>query len=43
MIAASLISATGVVLVPAFYMIFAASIALLALALTPDRSRTPLR
>lgn len=43
MIAASLIAATGVAVVPALYMALAALIAVVVLALTPDRSRSPLR
>lgn len=43
MIATSLISLTGIVTSPAFYMTGAAVLAVAALALTPDRSRGPLR
>ena len=43
MIATSLIATTGVALAPAFYMAAAAGGAVIALALTPDRSRSPLR
>jgi MHS family proline/betaine transporter-like MFS transporter len=43
MIAAGLMAATGVVVIPALYMVVAAMTAVVALALTPDRSRGPLR
>lgn len=43
MIATSLIAATGTGTMPAIYMTFAALVAVVALALTPDRSRSPLR
>ena len=43
MIATSLIAATGAALAPAFYMAAAGGLAAIALALTPDRSRSPLR
>ena len=43
MIATSLIAATGAPTVPALYLAAAALIAVGALALTPDRSREPLR
>lgn len=43
MIATSLIAATGAPTAPALYLAFAAFAAVLALALTPDRSRAPLR
>jgi MHS family proline/betaine transporter-like MFS transporter len=43
MIATALIAATGLVAAPAFYLVVAAAIAVVALALTPDRSREPLR
>jgi len=43
MIATALIAATGLVTAPAFYLVVAAAIAVVALALTPDRSREPLR
>jgi MHS family proline/betaine transporter-like MFS transporter len=43
MVATSLIALTGVATVPAFYLAAAAGLAALALALTPDRSRSPLR
>jgi MHS family proline/betaine transporter-like MFS transporter len=43
MITTSLIVATGAATVPAFYLAVAGMIAVAALALTPDRSRAPLR
>jgi MHS family proline/betaine transporter-like MFS transporter len=43
MVATSLIAATGIATIPALYMAFAGAMAVLALALTPDRSRSPLR
>jgi MHS family proline/betaine transporter-like MFS transporter len=43
MIATSLIAATGAATAPAFYILAAATLAVLALAITPDRSRGPLR
>lgn len=43
MIATSLIATTGATTAPAAYLTAAALIAVLALALTPDRSRAPLR
>jgi len=43
MIATSLIAITDQVTAPALYMTFAASVAVLALAFMPDRSRKPLR
>ena len=43
MIATSLIAATGIVTAPAGYMAAAALIAVVALAMTPDCSRSPLR
>jgi MHS family proline/betaine transporter-like MFS transporter len=43
MIATSLIAATGAATAPAFYLSVAALAAVGALALTPDRSRAPLR
>jgi MHS family proline/betaine transporter-like MFS transporter len=43
MIATSLIAATGAATAPAFYLAVAAFTAVFALALTPDRSRAPLR
>jgi hypothetical protein len=43
MISTGLIAATGKATVPAFYMLVAALAAVAALALTPDRSRTPQR
>jgi MHS family proline/betaine transporter-like MFS transporter len=43
MIATSLIAATGAATAPAFYLLVAAGAAVVALALTPDRSRAPLR
>ncbi len=43
MVVTSLIAATGLVTIPALYMAVAGAVALLALGLTPDRSRTPLR
>jgi MHS family proline/betaine transporter-like MFS transporter len=43
MIATSLIAATGLVTAPAIYLTAAAALAVGALALAPDRSRTPLR
>jgi MHS family proline/betaine transporter-like MFS transporter len=43
MIATSLIVATGDVTAPAIYMLVAGITAVGALALTPDRSREPLR
>jgi MHS family proline/betaine transporter-like MFS transporter len=43
MIAASLIAGTGAATAPALYLSAAALAAVLALALTPDRSRAPLR
>lgn len=42
MIATSLIASTGVATVPALYLVAAALIAVVVLALTPDRSRAPL-
>jgi len=42
MIATSLIALTGVATVPAFYLAAAALVAVVVLALTPDRSRAPL-
>lgn len=43
MIATSLIAATGLVVVPALYLVVACALAVLALALMPDGSRAPLR
>jgi len=43
MIATSLIAATGAASAPALYLAVAAAAGLVALALTPDRSRAPLR
>jgi MFS transporter, MHS family, proline/betaine transporter len=43
MIATSLIAATGMATIPALYMALAGGVAVLALGLTPDRSREPLR
>jgi MHS family proline/betaine transporter-like MFS transporter len=43
MIATSLIAATGIATIPALYMALAGVVAALALAATPDRSRSPLR
>ncbi len=43
MVATMLIAATGIATVPALYMAVAGLVAVLALALTPDRSRAPLR
>ncbi len=43
MVATSLIALTGLVTVPALYMAGAGALAVLALRLTPDRSRAPLR
>jgi MHS family proline/betaine transporter-like MFS transporter len=43
MIATSLIAATGAVTAPGVYMLVAGLLAVIALALTPDRSRSPLR
>jgi MHS family proline/betaine transporter-like MFS transporter len=43
MIAAGLIALTGVTVAPALYLACAAAIAVVVLALTPDRSRGPLR
>ena len=43
MIAASLIAVTGAPTAPAVYLALAASLAVVALALMPDRSRAPLR
>ncbi len=43
MVATSLIAATGLATVPALYMAVAGGVAVLALRLTPDRSRAPLR
>lgn len=43
MIATSLIAATGAPTASAFYLVGAAFTAVLALAVTPDRSRSPLR
>ncbi|MYM57105.1 MFS transporter [Rhodobacteraceae bacterium GS-10] len=43
MIATSLIARTGSAMAPAAYMAVAGAVAVIALALTPDRSRTPLR
>jgi len=43
MIATSLIAVTGLATAPAFYMAAAGALAVVALALTPDRSRSPLR
>ena len=43
MIATSLISMSGAAVAPAFYLTAAAALAVLALAITPDRSRDPLR
>jgi MHS family proline/betaine transporter-like MFS transporter len=43
MIATSLIAGTGIVTAPGLYAAAAALIAVAALALTPDRSRAPLR
>ncbi|PHP68385.1 MFS transporter [Zhengella mangrovi] len=43
MIATSLIALTGNPLAPAFYMVAAAALAVVALVLMPDRSREPLR
>ncbi len=43
MIATSLIAWTGSALVPAYYMLGAGLVAVLALAMMPDRSREPLR
>jgi MHS family proline/betaine transporter-like MFS transporter len=43
MVATSLIAVTGLVTVPALYMALAGIVAVGALALTPDRSRAPLR
>jgi MHS family proline/betaine transporter-like MFS transporter len=43
MIATSLIAETGAATAPAFYLAVAAFTAVFALALTPDRSRAPLR
>lgn len=42
-IATSLIAATGVAIAPAYYLVGAALVAVAALALMPDRSRSPLR
>lgn len=43
MIATSLIAATGAAVAPALYLAVAAAAAVVALALMPDRSRSPLR
>jgi MHS family proline/betaine transporter-like MFS transporter len=43
MIATSLIAVTGAPTAPALYMAASACVAVMALALTPDRSRTELR
>ncbi|NRG19606.1 MFS transporter [Rhizobiales bacterium] len=43
MIATSLIVTTGTAMAPVFYLIAAALVAVVALSLTPDRSRDPLR
>lgn len=43
MLATSLIAATGLATVPALYMAVAGAVAVIALRLTPDRSRVPLR
>jgi MHS family proline/betaine transporter-like MFS transporter len=43
MIATALINATGLALSPAWYMMAAALLAVVALSLSPDRSRAPLR
>lgn len=43
MIASSLIAITGAAMAPGLYLALAALVAVVALALTPDRSRTPLR
>jgi MHS family proline/betaine transporter-like MFS transporter len=43
MIATSLIAATGVATSPAIYLAAAGMVAVWALWLTPDRSRSPLR
>jgi MHS family proline/betaine transporter-like MFS transporter len=43
MVAAGLIAATGLTVIPALYMSFAALVAVLALGLAPDWSRGPLR
>ena len=43
MIATSLIATTGQAVAPALYLVAAAGVAVIALALMPDRSRSPLR
>jgi MHS family proline/betaine transporter-like MFS transporter len=43
MIATSLIAATGAATASALYLVVAAAVAVVALVLTPDRSRAPLR
>jgi len=43
MIVTTLIATTGVITAPAIYLAFASAVAVAALAMMPDRSRTPLR
>jgi MHS family proline/betaine transporter-like MFS transporter len=43
MIATSLIAWSGVAAVPGYYLVTVTLLAIIALALIPDRSRTPLR
>jgi MHS family proline/betaine transporter-like MFS transporter len=42
MIATSMIAATGIIIAPAWYLMVAASVAVMALTMMPDRSRSPL-